>query len=135
MRKTSETLEEKARRLVIDTAKRAPNEPIPKIVERQIALTLDQIARFRSLHEKLSDSLQMMKCYTTTELIRMEDRTPKYSFYRFPEREKLQRSLLRIEQERRRLMITKEEKLQDLHNELLSLLNKHAQLHPPNNGH
>ncbi|MCH8133699.1 MAG: hypothetical protein IIA30_14190 [Myxococcales bacterium] len=60
----------------------------------------------------------------------MEARTPRYSPTRFPERDKLQRRLLGVEQERRRLIVQREKPLQELHDRLLSLLNKHRQLAP-----
>ena len=63
-----------------------------------------------------------------TELLQMEARTPRYSPYRFPEREKLQRRLGQLSQERRRFKMTEAEKLDGLHNRLLSLLSKHRQV-------
>ena len=73
-------------------------------------------------------SLLQSECYIETELIQMENRTPRYSPYRFPEREKLQRRLGRIAEERRRFTMTLAEKLDSFHDRLLSSLKKHQQL-------
>ncbi len=60
--------------------------------------------------------------------MQMEERTPRYSTYRFPEREKLQRRLLSIGAERRKLAARLEEKIQSLEDRLLSEINKHEQV-------
>jgi hypothetical protein len=72
--------------------------------------------------------LRQAECEIETELMQMEQRTPRYSPYRFPEREKLQRRLARVGQERRKLTLTLAEKLDGLHDRLLSLLRKHTQV-------
>lgn len=76
------------------------------------------------------ESLLQAECYLDTELMGMERRTPRYSPYRFPEREKLQRRLFDVEADRRRLDATVEEKLRELHDRLLRLLIQHAYLAP-----
>ena len=121
-------LEAKARELAKDHQRDAWDSSILPVIEREIVLTLDHIDRMREIGKQLSRSLLRSECYVGTELIQMEQRTPRYSPYRFPEREKLQRRLLAIEQERRRLSVAEEEQLRALHDRLLSLLNKHAQL-------
>ena len=76
-------------------------------------------------------SLVRVECYVDTELMQMEQRTPRYSPYRYPEREKLQRRLHHVGGERRKLVVAHEERVQRLHDRLLDLLNKHAQVSPP----
>ncbi|MCK4873263.1 MAG: hypothetical protein KAS72_11100 [Phycisphaerales bacterium] len=51
-----------------------------------------------------------------------------YFFTRRPDREKLRERLARLEQERRRLSLSMVERIQTLHDRLLILLNRHAQL-------
>lgn len=123
------------KRALPETGRDSPDDTITRTIEREIALVLDHMDRLRSLHEKLRDNLLQMRCYTDTELIQMEDRTPQYSPYRFPEREKLQRRLLALEKERRQLALSEEDKLQELHKQLLSLLNRHNQLSPSEHKH
>lgn len=60
--------------------------------------------------------------------MQMETRTPRYSTYKYPERERFLRSLQGIEAERRRTKAHTEERLRSLENRLLSLMNKHEQI-------
>lgn len=97
-------------------------------IECELAMTLDQIDRTRKLHEELRRNLVRQECYADNELNDMEQRTPKYSTYRFPEREKLQRRLIKIEDTRRMLALKQEDDLRDLHDRLLAVLNRRAHL-------
>lgn len=97
-------------------------------LEREIALVMEQIEVLRTTQSRLSKSLLQVECYVDTELLQMELRTPRYSPYRYPEHEKLQRRLLDIEHERRDRSVVHEQRLADLHKRLLDLLNQHAVL-------
>ncbi len=98
------------------------------IVERDITLTLGQLEEIRTVHGRQRLRLLRLECYTDTELMQMEARTPRYSPYRFPEREKFQRRLLSIEQSRLRLELQEAEELRQLRGRLLYFLNEHARL-------
>lgn len=124
----TEKLENRARKVVNNTIGRNRNISQSAIMEDDIALTLHQIDRLRAHGQEIGESLLQAECYIDTEIIQMEERTPRYSPYRFPEREKLQRRLGRIDEERRRFNISHAEKMASLHDRLLSLLNKHWQL-------
>ncbi len=124
----SEALEARARRVAAHAREDRESSPVVRGLVQEIALILDQIDGWRGTRERLDHSLLRAECYTDTELMQMEARTPKYSPYRFPEREKLQRRLFEIEKERRRFILSNEEKMQDVHQRLLSLLEKHDQL-------
>lgn len=95
-----------------------------------MALVLDHLDHLRDVDGDLEYRLLQSECYIDTELMQMEARTPRYSPARFPEREKLQRRLMGVEQERRRFIQQKEESLQRLHDRLLSLLNRQRQVAP-----
>ena len=124
----SERLEKRARAILKQRDRnRQPSSTVTGL-ERQVALTLDQLAQTRTLHEDLRRSLLRQECYTDNELNDMEQRTPKYSPYRFPEREKLQRRLIKFEEERRRLALKEDEQLRGIHDRLLELVNRHAVL-------
>lgn len=97
-------------------------------LEREIAFVMEQIETLRATRDRLSKNLLQIECYVNTELLQMEQRTPRYSPYRYPEREKLQRRLLDIEHERRDRSVTHEQRLAELHKRLLDLLNQHAVL-------
>ena len=125
----SEKLEERERSIIKrgEHAKRESSSATG--IERELALTLDHIDRARELHDKLRLSLLRVECYVDTELTHMEQRTPKYSPYRFPEREKFQRRLFQIEHERRRLALIEEEQLQTLQSRLLSVMQERDTIH------
>ena len=95
-----------------------------------MALVLHQIDASRERERDALDSLLEEECSIGTELLQMEARTPRYSPYRFPEREKLQRRLGHLSQERRRFQMAQAEKLDGLHRELLSLMRNWRQLMP-----
>lgn len=126
-------LEEKAREIVQELPPTSWDASDTTIVGRELALIVSQIHRLQALNERESRQLLRIECYVGTELLQMEARTPRYSPDRFPEREKLQRRLMTIDQERRRLVIGHEDKLRPLHDRLLYLLEQHTQL-TENNG-
>ena len=100
----------------------------PAILERDIRSTVAQIEETRRVHTAERQRLLRLECYTDTELMQMEQRTPRYSPYRYPEREKLQRRLMSIEHDRRQLSLSEIGQLQELHVRLLYRLNEHARL-------
>ena len=95
---------------------------IVRLTERELA------DRKRFVNHNVLQNLLDDECEIDTELIQMEARTPTYSPYRFPEREKLQRRRGRISEERRRFLISSGEKLDALNSRLLSLVSKHRLL-------
>ena len=128
MKKFTESLEKKARQLKAGLEKDNWDLSLPSMLKREIALTVEQIDQSRKLRKEMLDSLQKNECEINTELIQMEDRTPKYSSQKFPEREKFMRSLLGLEVEQRRLNAQAREKIHSLENRLLGLMNKHEQI-------
>ena len=95
------------------------------VLEQEIALTLEHIERAEELRKKVDGSLLQQECYIDTDLMQMEQRTPAYSRFRFPEREKLQRRLGWLERERRDRATTHVERLNTLRDRLLTLITKH----------
>ncbi len=98
------------------------------ILKDEMALTLHQLSGLRARGKKIEESLLQEQSEINTELMQMEQRTPRYSPYRYPEREKLQRRRGRIREQQRRLMEATAEKLDSLHDRLLSLLSKRKQV-------
>ncbi len=94
----------------------------------EIAAALVHLEGVRAEHNKVRQDLLQSECAVRSELMQMEDRTPRYSPYRFPEREKLQRHLRRIEQERRQLAPVEGERIRHLRDLLLSLVLRHREL-------
>lgn len=121
-------LENEARRLLKHPVYSTVDSPITATLRREIALVLNHINGLRTQQDNLLLGLTRMECSINTELIQMEQRTPRYSPDRFPEREKFQRRLQTVDQERRRLLVIHTDKLHEMHDRLLTVLNRHAQL-------
>ncbi len=124
----SRYLEQRARELVSSTRGPVGGSSVTTMLEQEILLTLEQLDGLRALQDRQLRSLCRTECYVDTELMQMEERTPRYSPYRFPEREKFQNRLFLIEAERRKGAVFYEERMQGLQRKLLSLMQKHDQL-------
>ena len=98
------------------------------LLEDEIALTLHQLNNLRRRGGKMEHGLQHEESEINTELLQMEQRTPRYSPYRYPEREKLQRRRSRVLEQARRFTVAHADKLDVLHSRLLALLNRHRQV-------
>ena len=124
----TERLEEKAREA--GSAEREKNRGWSPswLLRDEIALILDQIEGLRFRGRQIELGLTKEECGIGTELMQMEQRTPRYSPNRFPEREKLQRRLGQLSQERRRFRMAQAEKLDGLHERLLGLVGKEGVL-------
>ncbi len=130
----SERLEQRAHMILKQRDSDGQPSSTVRGLERELALTLEHLDKTRELHEILRCNLVRIECHVDNELSDMERRTPKYSPYRFPEREKLQRRLIRIEEERRRLAPQEHEQIRGLHGRLLEIVNRHSVLAPNGNG-
>ena len=126
----SRRLEAKARDIARDRLDNLWDSAPLAVIEREVALVLGQLDRVRALHGEMQRDLRRDECYVGTELLQMEQRTPRYSPDRFPEREKMHRRIQGIHQERRRLTNTHTAQLHSLEDRLLSLLSSRAQLIP-----
>jgi hypothetical protein len=104
------------------------NRKIPSMIARETVLTLEHLRQAKAFHEKQAMQLLQTECDIGTELLQLKARTPRYSSYRFPEREKLNRRLQRLGEEKRRLDSIHQDRVQTLETKLLSLLEKHSQL-------
>ena len=124
----SRDLEQRARDLARNPRRSAEAFSVTVLLEQEIALTLEQLDGLRALQDRQLRSLCRAECYVDTELMQMEERMPRYSAYRFPEREKFQNRLFLIEAERRKGAAFYEERLQGIQRRLLSLMQKHEQL-------
>jgi hypothetical protein len=104
------------------------NRKIPSMIARETVLTLEHLRQTKAFHEKQAMQLLQTECDIGNELLHLEARTPRYSSYRFPEREKLNRRLQRLGEEKRRLDSIHQDRVQTLETKLLSLLERHSQL-------
>ena len=108
------------------------NHTIVSMLEQDIALAMDHIQGLRTLNHTLLRSLLRVECYIDTEIMQREPREPAYIDERLAERDRLRNKLQKLEEERRRHAVTYREKMQELHDRLLSLLQRHAHLQPAN---
>ena len=125
----TDVLERKALKVVEDTQRGKWDDASPNaILERDIALAMAHIEGLRDQQRRFRKTLLEAECYIDTELMQMEVRTPRYSPYRYPEREKLQRRLQQIQHERMQFAVRESAELRELHGRLLYLINEHAHL-------
>lgn len=124
----ADRLEPRAREVVADAASgRWDADPLDSVT-RQLGLALEELDRARLVHQGLLKSALHNECEMRTELIQMEARTPRYSPYRYPERDKIQRRLFQLDQERRRLLAGHELRMAELRQKLLALLERQGQI-------
>lgn len=87
----TESLEKRAEKIANDVYDHAVNNSIPSILKNKIALTVDQIKRLRGFHQNQNSRFSKIESDVGTELLQVEDRLPRYSPLKYPEREKFQR--------------------------------------------
>lgn len=124
----TESLEEKAKKIVGDDESYDRDSSIPSILKNKIALTVDHIERIKDFHQNQNSRFTKTELDIGTEILQLEDRTPRYSPYQYPEREKLQRQLMGVKTEKRKEETFYEDKLQGLHKDLLRLVQKYMQI-------
>lgn len=100
---------------------------IPSMLKRELSLNLEQIDRTFVSYESAKESILNQECYLGTELLQL-DTLFGYSLEKRPERERILSRLSHLEGEKRRLREGLETKIGILNRELLTLLERHAQL-------
>lgn len=121
-------MESKVRAIVAE--ERRELIPVLAGVHRQMALALDQIDRTRYLHESHRRQLLRIECYVGTEIMHLSPRPPFYYDDRWHDRQSLKQKLLQLNQERRKLEMSEQNRIDELHNRLLALWNQHLQIKP-----
>ena len=106
------------------------NNDVLSVIEREVQQAVEHIEAVRKSNEENLERLLKIECYVDTELIQQEARMPRYTWYRFPEREKLTRRLLHIEDQRRQVIQDYEESLRKMKERLLEVVNRLVQLKP-----
>ena len=125
----TDTLEQRARDAISSCSSwEVEGFSASSILKDEMALTLHQLSGLRARGKKIEESLLREESEINTELMQMEQRTPRYSPYRYPEREKMQRRRSRIKEQQRNLAIAHDQRLATLHERLLSLVGKHRQV-------
>lgn len=133
----SQRLEERAREVAAGVNRADWDASVVSALDREIALTLDQLDRLRALHVRLARDLLRTECSIGTQIMQLSPWAPHYREYLIDPREKMQNKMrhdhLRdkmraVDEERRRLAVSREERIQSLENRLLTLLERHTQL-------
>ncbi len=136
-RNLAETLESRARQIARRQKKDSWDTSPVAMLEREIGLTLGHIENVRALHKTFGQGLLRAECTIDTHIMQLTPHEPFYPQYRIIERgglvnkirfDKLSNRKLAVDEERRRLAIAREEKLESLHDRLLALLEKRATL-------
>ena len=115
--KLARKLKQKAREILNNLDREASSTRA--LVAGDIQITLEHIDSLRELHKTIEEDLLRSECYIDTELMQGHE---------VSERVKLQAQLLRVEAERRKLVMNEHEQLRKLNDSLASLLNKHTLL-------
>ena len=123
-----DTLEDRAREIAKGLNGLTNSYSVSSIIIKDIALTLDHIEGLKKVHENIRKNLVRLECYIGTDLLQLEPKPHDYDNHNRSDRNTLKGRLLKIEEERRKLSVEEEEKLQKLHEKLLSLLHKIEQL-------
>lgn len=122
-------LEKKCRELVRGDRQQS-NEPAA-LIRREIALTLHQIDVVRRQDEELRRQLEQQRLGIGSKILNLEP-LPHHSAQFWFERNRLMNQLkhteIRLGQQSLRLALDSRKTLNDLHDRLLQLLNKHEQL-------
>jgi hypothetical protein len=137
----SQIIEAKAGRIAESVKEKWGTAPFSAI-EREIALTLNHIEGVNKVHSMLENELSKLQMYFDTKIMQiwpgMIEHVPylnrEQDRQKIKEKEKLQDKLLNLDEERRKLLVSLEEKLQPLHDRLLQLLQKQVLLED-DNGH
>ena len=102
-------------------------------VERELALTLDHIQRLRQRDRRLRRGLLERECDIDTQIMNISPSAHRYMPHRWAEQSRmiiqLTAALAAVEDQRRRVNVDYDKRMQTLHDRLLQLLNMHAQLH------
>ena len=122
------SLEARARELAARLRNNGWSSSIEDVLNREIALAVEDIDRARELVEEERKRLLKLDCYVSTDIRRLIPQGRYYYDPNIDRRGALKRQLLRIENERRKLNILEESQLRELHERLLTLLNRHSQL-------
>ena len=97
------------------------------VLELQIAFQFEQLERLREVHRDQLRGILHAECYVDTDLMQLDSYAPaKIWHYRLGARDNLKNKLLRLDEERRRLLLWYEREMRDLGSRLLQLVSRRA---------
>ena len=115
-------VEAEARRIIRSGHARSRDRSTSRTLERRLALALDHLDTTRKTHARIRRSLDEQEASIRIEIRRREPRPPVYADPRLPERDMLRGRLLRLGQERRRLLAVEHAGIRDAQDRLAQLV-------------
>jgi hypothetical protein len=101
-------------------------------VEREIALTIEQIEHLKEVNKESKQSLSASECSVCTDILNLEPRPLQYFDNNLKERNNLKTKVLKIDEQRRKLSSEGNDKLRVLQDRLLFLMNRLEELRTEN---
>lgn len=124
-----ELIEQQARRTLEQRKAQLWRPDASAVIERQMALVLDQLDLERALHQQCRRELLQQECAIDTQAMQLDRLRPRV-MPDDPDRHRLQEQLRRVEQERRQLRLRHHQQVSLLQERLLGLWHQHRQLNP-----
>ena len=132
MIRNREDLERKCRDVLRPAREQGEDDTPAPFVEREMALTLDHIRRLRRRERHIRHRLLERECDLETQILRVLPEAHRYSADRWAAGSKmvirLTSALASVEDQRRRIAVDADKRMQALRDRLLQLLNMHSQL-------
>ena len=133
MIRNRDDLERRCRDLLRASHENEESETPATFVQRELALTLNHIQRLRRRDRHAHQGLLERECDIETQIMNIRPSDHRYMPHRWAEQSRmviqLSASLAAVEDQRRRVNVDYDKRMQTLHDRLLQLLNMHAQLY------
>lgn len=121
-------VEHEARSLLARPSPSEVDSSIIRGLRREIGSVLGHLRDARTLHELERGRLVDLECDTATDLRQLDRRPTDYTDSRWSDRQRLKARLGGLSHERAQLSIGHRRHQQELHDRLVALINRHAQL-------
>ena len=115
-------VEAEARKIMRRGHARSRDRSTSRALQRRLALALDQLDATRRMYAQIRRSLDEQEANIRLEIRQREPRPPVYADPRLPERDMLRGRLLRLGQERRRLLAAEHAGIRDAQDRLAQLV-------------
>jgi hypothetical protein len=127
-KKFQKRLEDRGEAIARRVERREWTPSISSLVEREVALTVRQIASVRTGHDYFENKLRKLEEAVDRDYATINTRMGYQTILINTERNRLRQQRWNLEHDLRQIALSKEEKLRGLHDRLLVLLNRHRQL-------
>jgi len=132
MRRVGKSLEERCRDLLTATWNHSRAATPATLLERELALTLDHIEGLRHQNQHSRFSLDHLRCDIESRMLNLQPLPRHYVGYRWAQQQQMINQLtnarVRLEESQRRLLVEYGNRMRELHDRLLELLNMREQV-------